>query len=443
MKATERYGKDNKKEIAANDSEIENATKRLDDLAKARKRLDEITAARPELTEARDTRKAESATAREEARSREVKLAEITGALEYGTQAEAKKEAERLETEYSDWETTVEDLRAKLEKLKSDESALAERERMTRESLTDRTEAARSADNALCDALRENGFTSIADMNASLLEESEFDDIKKKTDDYAQDVAVHEKSVRRLSERLNGQKRADTAPLESAESALKETSDGLAERILNLKSRVERNGKCENSLSAAFEKFKRAEAEYANLASLSKAANGQTASESGKISFERYIQISYFQRVLSRANRRFLQMTDGQFELTRSETVRDMRSQTGLELDVINHFTGATRSVRTLSGGESFMASLSLALGFADTIRETAGGMTVDCLFVDEGFGSLDPASLDLVVRVLDRLSGGEKLIGIISHVAELRSRIDKKIIVTRDRSGSSIKMYA
>ncbi len=443
LDATKIAGERNKIEIEANETAITTATKRRDELVAARKRLDVINAARPRLIKTKDALKAASDEAQERLRLCDVKLAEITGALEYDTKEKAQKEVERLETAYTDWDTSVKKLQTRLEALKIAESALTERESISQKALAEKTENTENFEKALEKALRENGFESTEAMKAALLDESELESIKQRTDDYAQDVGVHEKSVRRLTERLKGKSRVDTEPLMSTESALKQKSNALAELAIGIKTRIKRNSDCSDSLSSAFEKFKQAESQYANISALAKAANGQTASESGKISFERYIQIAYFQRVLMHANRRFLQMTDGQFELTRSETVRDMRSQTGLELDVINHFTGATRSVRTLSGGESFMASLSLALGFADMIRETAGGMTVDCLFVDEGFGSLDPASLDLVVRVLDKLSGGEKLIGIISHVAELRNRIDKKIIVTRDRTGSSIKMFA
>ena len=131
-------------------------------------------------------------------------------------------------------------------------------------------------------------------------------------------------------------------------------------------------------------------------------------------------------------------MSDGQYELKRRREAEDNRSQTGLELDVVDHSNGSERSVRSLSGGESFKASLSLALGLADEIQSAAGGIRLDTMFVDEGFGSLDEESLRQAIRALTDLTDGNRLVGIISHVAELKEKIDKQIIVTRDRSGGS-----
>jgi exonuclease SbcC len=130
-------------------------------------------------------------------------------------------------------------------------------------------------------------------------------------------------------------------------------------------------------------------------------------------------------------------MTGGQYELTR-RTASGGRSQSGLELDVIDHYNGTTRSVCTLSGGESFKASLSLALGLSDEVQSSAGGIRLDTMFVDEGFGSLDEESLRQAIDALARLSDGHRLVGIISHVAELKSRIDKQIVVTKASVGGS-----
>lgn len=131
-------------------------------------------------------------------------------------------------------------------------------------------------------------------------------------------------------------------------------------------------------------------------------------------------------------------MSDGQYELKRRNEAENNRSQSGLELDVIDHYNGSQRSVRTLSGGESFKASLCLALGLSDEIQSSAGGIRLDTMFVDEGFGSLDDESLQQAIKVLSGLSEGNKLVGIISHVGELKERIEKQIVVTKDRAGGS-----
>ena len=170
---------------------------------------------------------------------------------------------------------------------------------------------------------------------------------------------------------------------------------------------------------------------------LSATANGTVAGKD-KIMLETYIQMAYLDRVLGHANTRLMAMTAGQYELCRSPEADDQRSQTGLALSVLDHYNGTTRSVRTLSGGESFKASLALALGLADEIQAACGGVRLDTLFIDEGFGSLDEESLEQAMRVLAGLTEGDRLVGIISHVAELRGRIDRKIVVTKSRAGGA-----
>ncbi|MBR6701533.1 MAG: SMC family ATPase, partial [Clostridia bacterium] len=170
---------------------------------------------------------------------------------------------------------------------------------------------------------------------------------------------------------------------------------------------------------------------------LSDTANG-TVSGKEKIMLETYVQMTYFERIIARANTRFLVMSGGQYELVRRKEAGNNRSQSGLDLDVMDHYNGSVRSVRTLSGGESFMASLSLALGLSDEIQSSAGGIKLDTMFVDEGFGSLDGDALGQAMRALEGLTQGNRLVVIISHVDELKSRIDKQIVVTKDKSGGS-----
>ncbi len=156
-----------------------------------------------------------------------------------------------------------------------------------------------------------------------------------------------------------------------------------------------------------------------------------------KITFETYIQMAYFERIIARANARFMVMSGGQYELRRC-VEEDSRGKSGLGLNVVDHYNGSERSVKTLSGGESFQASLSLALGLSDEIQSAAGGIRLDTMFVDEGFGSLDGDTLNLAVKALADLSKGSRLVGIISHVSELKERIDKQIVVTKEKSGGS-----
>ncbi len=173
------------------------------------------------------------------------------------------------------------------------------------------------------------------------------------------------------------------------------------------------------------------------MKALSDTANGTVAGKE-KIMLETWVQMAFFDRILDRANTRFFIMSDGQYELKRREEAENLRGQSGLELNVIDHYNNTERSVRTLSGGESFKASLSLALGLSDEIQSAAGGIRLDTMFVDEGFGSLDEESLRQAVNALAGLTESNRLVGIISHVAELKNRIDRQIVVTKDKSGGS-----
>ena len=170
---------------------------------------------------------------------------------------------------------------------------------------------------------------------------------------------------------------------------------------------------------------------------LSDTVNGNLSGRE-KVALETYVQMTFFDRILRRANLRLMVMTGGQYELCRRTEAENNRSQSGLELDVIDHYNGSRRSVRTLSGGESFQASLSLALGLSDEVKSAAGGIRLDTMFVDEGFGSLDEEALRQAIRALTGLAEGNRLVGIISHVSELKDRIDKQIVVTKDRLGGS-----
>ena len=167
------------------------------------------------------------------------------------------------------------------------------------------------------------------------------------------------------------------------------------------------------------------------------ATAGGTLTSKQKIKLEAYIQMDYLDRILRHANLRLMQMTDAQYELERIGA-ENQRSQSGLDLGVIDHYNGTRRSVKTLSGGESFKASLALALGLSDEVQSAAGGIRLDTLFLDEGFGSLDEESLEQAIRVLAGLTESDRLVGIISHVGALKDRIDRQVVVHKNRTGGS-----
>ena len=201
-------------------------------------------------------------------------------------------------------------------------------------------------------------------------------------------------------------------------------------------SRLLTNSACLKNLQSKSAELLALEEKQKWLKALSDTANG-TVKGKEKVMLETYIQTTYFDRILARANVRLMKMTGGQYDLKRRKTADTMRSQSGLELDVIDHYNGTERSVKTLSGGESFQASLALALGLSDEIQMSTG-IQLDTLFVDEGFGSLDPESLNQAYSTLAGLTEGNRLVGIISHVEELKERIDRQIVVTKEKCGGS-----
>ena len=178
------------------------------------------------------------------------------------------------------------------------------------------------------------------------------------------------------------------------------------------------------------------ESRYKWMKALSDTANG-TLNTRDKISLETYIQTTYLDRILKRANLRLRKMSGGQYDLERRKKASNQRSQSGLDLDIVDHVNTTRRSVNSLSGGEAFLASLALALGLSDEVQMSSG-IRLDTLFVDEGFGSLDDEALNKAYLTLASLTEGSRLVGIISHVSELKEKIDRQIVVKKNRIGGS-----
>ena len=246
-----------------------------------------------------------------------------------------------------------------------------------------------------------------------------------------------ESTIRTLNEQLASAEMLDEENLEQENQALDVELKSLAGNITEISGRVSENRRTLAHLERQEKEQDEAERQYVLWRGLSQTANGNVGGKE-KIMLETYVQMAYFDRILQRANRRFLVMSGGQYELVRRKESDNRQSQSGLELDVVDHYNGSVRSVKTLSGGESFMASLSLALGLSDEIQSSAGGIRLETMFVDEGFGSLDEEALNQAMKALGGLAEGNRLVGIISHVAELKERIDKQIVVTKEKSGGS-----
>lgn len=307
-------------------------------------------------------------------------------------------------------ETTIAALRTRIETL-ADKLCYesAEAAQKAKQTLEKEKQTMEGAYRAAADAVADQNATIAALMSA-------MEEAKKMLSD-AEDIDVSQKTALR--------------------DEIKTARDQLNEQARALHIRISANQRAYDSILAASENLSRVEKKWAWVRSLANTASGNVSGKE-KIMLETYVQMTYFDRIIARANTRFLTMTGGQYELKRRVEARNNRSQSGLELDLIDHYNGSERSVNTLSGGESFKASLSLALGLSDEIQSRAGGIRLGTMFVDEGFGSLDEQSLEQAMQALLSLSEGERLVGIISHVGELKSRIDKQIVVTKEKSGGS-----
>lgn len=277
------------------------------------------------------------------------------------------------------------------------------------------------------DKLKE--YTNLSNDIKNAIEKSknDFDDIKSKYDTQKGKKASLENALKEFKE-------IDLASLNEKSLKLNEYKKDIDKTAKSLYSRIESNKLLVDNISKKRDILKGYDDKYVWLKALSETANGDISGKE-KITLETFVQMTYFDSIIRKANIRLLTMSDGQYELVRRSDAETLKKNEGLALDVIDHFNGSSRSVSTLSGGESFMASLCLALGLSDEIQSSNGGIKLDTMFVDEGFGSLDGEALDRALSVLTSLSQGNRLVGIISHVDALRDRIDNKIVITKDRT--------
>ena len=273
-----------------------------------------------------------------------------------------------------------------------------------------------------------------------ILDKTLYLDIQKRIRNHEDDLNVtvtrlrdHKKSAATLDPDLTIASCAEQkALLDNAIRESEEQKDQLAGDIQMLK-------KAAQEIAAIFKNQQQIIADYQKYRTLSDIANG--TKETDYISFERYVLAIYYEEIIEAANLRFQQMTNNRYLLLRKEDKGKGAGAKGLDLDVFDHYTGQTRSVKTLSGGESFKASLALALGLSDVMQSRSGGIQIDTLFIDEGFGSLDPESLDSAIEALFSLNSSGRLVGIISHVEELKTRIPVHIEIDRTAEGSTAKI--
>ena len=354
-------------------------------------------------------------------------------AIEASLEEEQRKEQRRsvLKRELDSCEGETERLRGELQKLAAEQAGLA-----------GRLESRQAAAEKLAEGLEFEG-RSQAEQQISRLER-EREGLKE--DREAAVLAFRREKagtdalkgrIEVLQKQLKGGAGLEAAKEKEHRKALLAEKKQISARIAVLTGRIEVNRQALKNAEDSQAALLSLEERLQWMRALSATANG-TLGGKEKVMLETYVQMTYFERIIRRANTRFMIMSGGQYELKRRTAGENNRSQSGLELDVIDHYNGTERSVRTLSGGESFMAALSLALGLSDEVQSEAGGIRLDTMFVDEGFGSLDEEALRQAMKALMELSEGNRLVGIISHVGELKEQISRQVSVTKERAGGS-----
>ncbi|MCI9379567.1 MAG: SMC family ATPase [Dorea sp.] len=356
--------------------------------------------------------------AREQA---EARMNELKTALE--TAKTAYEEAEKKELQ------TIEDMR-KLEGQKANAEEVLRQQEEEREACWTDYEA----------ALKSQGFDDEAAYRAGRLSADDMEELDGKILEYRR--KVHEISGRKrsLEEQLEGKERADLEQIqEKIREAAQEQKKGQ-EDYVRIYTANQKNREVRKRLKVCLEKNGELQRKYELIGNLSRTANGNL-SGTVKMDFETYVQRQYFKQIIRAANKRLVRMTSGEFILQCRE-VKNLGSQgqAGLDLDIYHMTSDSVRDVKTLSGGESFMASLSMALGLADIVQNTAGAVHLDTMFVDEGFGSLDDTARGQAIRILNDLADEKRLVGIISHVNELKEQIERRLAVTRTDRGSTTK---
>ena len=287
-------------------------------------------------------------------------------------------------------------------------------------------------------AYKSLGFKSEDEYKEKTISEKEIKTINKEIENYNKDVTANKTMIAEFEKSVKGKEKVDLT--EAKNNLIEKQKELVAKRKLqtSLKGTFDNNKRIYSLLNNNSKNLLEKIEEFLVYEELAKTASG-TILGKRRDELEQYVQAAYFDMVIIEANKRFSKMTENRFYLVRKENAEKLTDKIGLDLEVIDNYNGKRRDVKSLSGGESFKAALSLALGLSDIIQSYSGGVVIDTLFIDEGFGSLDTESREQAINTLNSLIDSNKLIGIISHVTELKERIDKKIIITKTADGSKI----
>lgn len=296
----------------------------------------------------------------------------------------------------------------------------------------------REARTAFEQALSEAGFDGAEGYHCAIRSLEERTRLEKEIAEYKEEMAGTLSLKEHLEQEMDSREPAEEGATRAALTQTREKKEAVREKQERLGSLADAVGRTMASVKEKQAALAKISEEYGYVKDLDNMASGNNRR---RLVFEQYVLTGYFREILRAANLRFFRMTGGRYEMSCVEEAGDGRSKDSLEIEVMDYYTGKARSVKTLSGGESFKASLSLALGLSDVIQATSGGIRVEALFVDEGFGALDSESLDQACEALRSLVEQDRMIGIISHVQELRERLDRQIIIEKTNSGSAVKI--
>ncbi len=364
---------------------------------------------------------------------------EAIGTLSYANLKEAEqalKEAESKRQSILDAITRAETNKKSADTLAARLSASAD---TLKSNLNKQSEDAAGLKEILDNTLREQGFESVDEMLVFIVADNVINSEEQSINIYEQAVTANEAQLKSAKEDAADRKLIDISMLQQLCDTRKSEIDSLRMAASDIGHRLSNNKKAYDNISAKsaeLENSRKAHNIYKRLYELVRGTTGN-----GKITLEQYIQAAGFDGIIAAANKRLLPMSDGQFELFRQEDSIGKKSSNFLELEVLDNYTGHRRPVGNLSGGESFKASLSLALGLSDTVSSKLGGIQMDALFIDEGFGTLDRKSIDSALDILINLSGANKLVGIISHREELMEAIPQQIKIKKLKDGSHISV--
>ena len=290
---------------------------------------------------------------------------------------------------------------------------------------------------ALESVLEKQKFQSVEELLPLVVTEAALKKTEDQITDYRQAVATNQTQLSQAEKDAEGRQPVDAQALSEMCTLQEQTVKTCREAVNMIRNRIANNSEKQTNMLSQRSTFEKASKEYSIFRRLYTLVKGTTGN--GKITLEQYIQAAGFDGIIAAANRRLLPMSGGQYELYRQRDSIGKKINSFLDLEVLDNYTGHRRPVGNLSGGESFKASLSLALGLSDTVSSNLGGIQMDALFVDEGFGTLDRKSMEDAMDALINLSGTNKLVGIISHREELKENIPQQIKVKKLRDGSQI----